>query len=114
VLRHQWIDEEIGPAGAVGGVVISELAAQRTGDRIANDARMCGLSLVGVIDEIKKRGGFGSTALQRKCAEKSAVAGQSRHILEEGMMGHTVEVVHAEADRGQHRALARRLVDSYA
>src|SRR5580704_11502547 len=54
VLRHQRIDEELAPAGAVGRVEIAKLTAQCACDRVAHDALMLRLALVGVVDKVKK------------------------------------------------------------
>src|ERR1700737_2769510 len=92
-------------------MVISKLTSQSARDRIADDARMQGLSLVGIVNEVKKGDGFGCVALQRKCTKKPAINCQSRHVLQERMVRNTMIMIHPETDCREDSLITCHLVD---
>src|SRR5260370_21720855 len=92
-------------------MVVSQLASHSASDRIADDARMQRLSLVGIVNEVKKSGGFGSVALQRKCTKKPTITCQSRHVLQERMVGDTVIMIHSETDCREDSLITCHLAD---
>ena len=87
---------------------VAEFPARRAGEQIADEARVCRLPPVGVVDEIAERFRLRRSRHQIGAAKERAVADHPRDSLQERVVRHAVEIVDAEADRGQDGVLAER------
>jgi hypothetical protein len=82
-------------------MIVAEFTAQGARNRVAHDAPVRRLALIGVIDEVEKSIRLRRARLKGKCPQEAAVTCQRRDIFEERMVRNAVIMIDAEAERGE-------------